>query len=133
MADERTFRENFAIDVRTHTEAIRIWPDNKTVDLRNVATGEVSTRNYDRLVLSPGAKAIRPPMPGIDLPGVFKVRTVPDVKEIKEWLEGHDPHSTGLDTYTGFQTMVPSRRAVVVGGGFIGLEIAGDANTSGCR
>ena len=94
------------------------------MDLRNVVTGEVTTESYDRLVLSPGAKAIRPPMPGIDLPGVFKVRTVPDVKEIKEWLEGHDPHSTGLDTYTGFQTMVPSRRAVVVGGGFIGLEMA---------
>ncbi len=124
VADERTFRENFAIDVRTHTEAIRIWPENKTVDLRNVTTGEVSTETYDRLVLSPGAKAIRPPMPGIDLPGVFKVRTVPDVKEIKDRLEGHDPHSTGLDTYTGYQTMVPARRAVVVGGGFIGLEMA---------
>ncbi len=97
---------------------------NKTVDLRDVLTGEVTTETYDKLVLSPGAKAIRPPMPGIDLPGVFKVRTVPDVKEIKEWLEGHDPHSTGLDTYTGYQTMVPARRAVVVGGGFIGLEMA---------
>jgi NADPH-dependent 2,4-dienoyl-CoA reductase/sulfur reductase-like enzyme/rhodanese-related sulfurtransferase len=124
VADERTFRENFAIDVRTHCEAIRISPANKTVDLRNVLTDEVTTESYDKLVLSPGAKAIRPPMPGIDLPGVFKVRTVPDVKEIKEWLEGHDPHSTGLDTYTGFQTMVPARRAVVVGGGFIGLEMA---------
>ena len=63
-------------------------------------------------------------MPGIDLPGVFKVRTVPDVKEIKEWLEGHDPFSSGMNTYTGFQTMVPARRAIVVGGGFIGLEMA---------
>ena len=63
-------------------------------------------------------------MPGIDLPGVFKVRTVPDVKEIKEWLEGHDPFSSGMHTYTGYQTVVPARRAVVVGGGFIGLEMA---------
>jgi NADPH-dependent 2,4-dienoyl-CoA reductase/sulfur reductase-like enzyme/rhodanese-related sulfurtransferase len=124
VANEATFREQFAIDVRTHCEAIRISPQNKTVDLRDVLTGEVSSEPYDKLVLSPGAKAIRPPMPGIDLPGVFKVRTVPDVKEIKEWLEGHDPHSTGLDTYTGYQTMVPARRAVVVGGGFIGLEMA---------
>ncbi len=124
VANEATFREQFAIDVRTHCEAIRISRENKTVDLRNVLTGEVTTEHYDKLVLSPGAKAIRPPMPGIDLPGVFKVRTVPDVKQIREWLEGHDPYSTGMDTYTGFQTMVPARRAVVVGGGFIGLEMA---------
>jgi NADPH-dependent 2,4-dienoyl-CoA reductase/sulfur reductase-like enzyme/rhodanese-related sulfurtransferase len=124
VANEATFREQFAIDVRTHCEAIRISRENKSVDLRDVRTGEVISESYDKLVLSPGAKAIRPPMPGIDLLGVFKVRTVPDVKEIKEWLEGHDPHSTGLDTYTGFQTMVPARRAVVVGGGFIGLEMA---------
>ena len=94
------------------------------MELRNTVTGEVTTEKYDKLVLSPGATPIRPPMPGIDLPGVFKVRTVPDVKEIKEWLEGHDPFSSGMNTYTGYQTMVPARRAVVVGGGFIGLEMA---------
>ena len=124
VADERVFREQFAIDVRTRCEAIRISRENKTVDLRNVATGEVTTESYDKLVLSPGAKPIRPEMPGIDLPGVFKVRTVPDVKEIREWLEGHDPYSSGMHTYTGYQTAVPSRRAVVIGGGFIGLEMA---------
>ncbi len=124
VADERVFREQFAIDVRTHCEAIRISPQNKTVDLRHVLTGEVTTESYDKLVLSPGATPIRPPMPGIDLPGVFKVRTVPDVKQIKEWLEGHEPYSSGLHTYTGYQTEVPAKRAVVVGGGFIGLEIA---------
>jgi NADPH-dependent 2,4-dienoyl-CoA reductase/sulfur reductase-like enzyme/rhodanese-related sulfurtransferase len=124
VADERLFRELFAIDVRTHCEAIKISPQDKTVNLRNVVTGEVITESYDKLVLSPGATPIRPPMPGIDLPGVFKVRTVPDVKEIREWLEGHDPFSTGMHTYTGYQTVVPARRAVVVGGGFIGLEMA---------
>ena len=124
VADERVFREMFAIDVRTLTEAVKISPQDKTVDLRNVATGEVTTESYDKLVLSPGATPIRPPMPGIDLPGVFKVRTVPDVKQIREWLEGHDPFSSGMHTYTGYQTIVPARRAVVVGGGFIGLEVA---------
>ena len=124
VADERTFRSLFAIEVRTLCEAVRISPEEKTVQLRNVATGEVTTESYDKLVLSPGATPIRPPMPGIDLPGVFKVRTVPDVKEIKEWLEGHDPFSSGMHTYTGYQTVVPARRAVVVGGGFIGLEMA---------
>lgn len=64
VADERVFRESFAIDVRTRCEAIRISPEKKTVDLRNVVTREVTTETYDRLVLSPGAKAIRPPMPG---------------------------------------------------------------------
>ena len=124
VADERVFREMFAIDVRTLTEAVKISPQDKTVDLRNVATGEVTTESYDKLVLSPGATPIRPPMPGIDLPGVFKVRTVPDVKQIREWLEGHDPFSSGMHTYTGYQTIVPARRAVVFGGGFIGLEVA---------
>ena len=124
VADERVFRELFAIDVRTLCEAISISPEKKTVELRNVATGEVTTESYDKLVLSPGATPIRPPMPGIDLPGVFKVRTVPDVREIRQWLEGHDPYSTGMHTYTGYQTVVPARRAVVVGGGFIGLEMA---------
>ena len=124
VADERAFRELFAIDARTRCEAISISPEKKTVELRNVTTGRVTTESYDKLVLSPGAKPIRPPMPGIDLPGVFKVRTVPDVREIRQWLEGQDPYSTGMDTYTGYQTVVPARRAVVVGGGFIGLEMA---------
>jgi NADPH-dependent 2,4-dienoyl-CoA reductase/sulfur reductase-like enzyme/rhodanese-related sulfurtransferase len=124
VANEATFREQFAIDVRTRCEAISISRENKTVDLRNLVTGDVTTEAYDMLVLSPGGKPIRPPMPGIDLPGVFEVRTVPDVKVIKEWLEGHDPYSSGLHTYTGYQTEVPARRAVVVGGGFIGLEMA---------
>ena len=124
VADERVFRSMFAIDVRTRCEAVSISPEAKTVELRDVATGEVTTESYDKLVLSPGATPIRPPMPGIDLPGVFKVRTVPDVKEIREWLEGHDPFSSGMHTYTGYQTVVPARHAVVVGGGFIGLEMA---------
>ncbi len=124
VADERVFREQFAIEVRTRCEAIKISPQEKTVDLRNVVSGEVTVESYDKLVLSPGAAPIRPSMPGIDLPGVFKVRTVPDVREIREWLEGHDPYSSGLHTYTGYQTVVPAKRAVVVGGGFIGIEIA---------
>ena len=124
VAGEGDFRDLFAIDVRTNCEAASISPQEKTVELRNTMTGEVTTESYDKLVLSPGAAPIRPPLPGIDLPGVFKVRTVPDVKQIREWLEGHDPYGSGMHTYTGYQTMVPARRAVVVGGGFIGLEMA---------
>ena len=124
VADERVFREQFAIDVRTRCEAIAIAPDKKTVELRNVTTGEVTTESYDKLVLSPGAAPISPPLPGIDLPGVFRVRTVPDVRAIREWVEGHTALPSGMDMYTGFQTVMPAKRAVVVGGGFIGLEMA---------
>ena len=72
---------------RTGCEAIGISPDKKTVQLRDVATGEVTTESYDKLVLSPGRASIRPPLPGIDLPGIFQVRTVPDAREIREWIE----------------------------------------------
>ena len=124
VADEHTFRTQFAIDVRTRCEAIAIDRAQKSVKLRNVATGEVTTEAYDKLVLSPGATPITPPLPGIDLPGVFRVRTVPDAKSIREWIEGHTALTSGLDAYTGFQTVLPAQRAVVVGGGFIGLEMA---------
>ncbi len=124
VADERVFREQFAIDVRTRCEAIAIAPEKKTVELRDVVTGEVTSEAYDKLVLSPGAAPISPPLPGIDLPGVFRVRTVPDVRAIREWVEGHTALPSGMDVYTGFQTVMPAKRAVVVGGGFIGLEMA---------
>ena len=87
VASEQLFRAQFAIDARTNCEAISISPKKKTVDLRNVATGEVTTESYDKLVLSPGAPSVRPPLPGIDLPGIFQVRTVPDARAIREWIE----------------------------------------------
>lgn len=71
VANERLFREHFAIDVRTRCEAIAIAPQNKTVQLKNVETGEVTTEAYDKPVLSPGAPSVRPPLPGIDLSGIF--------------------------------------------------------------
>jgi len=123
VADEETFRSQFAIDVRTRCEAIAIDADKKTVDLRNNETGEVTTESYDRLVLSPGAPSVRPPLPGIDLPGIFQVRTVPDARAIREWLEKGSLFLTGMDHYSGFQTAKPKPRAVVVGGGFIGIEM----------
>jgi NADPH-dependent 2,4-dienoyl-CoA reductase/sulfur reductase-like enzyme/rhodanese-related sulfurtransferase len=124
VADANTFRTQFAIDVRTGCEAIAIAPDDKTVQLRDVATGEVTTERYDKLVLSPGAASIRPPLPGIDLPGIFQVRTVPDARAIREWIERGSLFLTGMHKYSGFQTVRPRTRAVVIGGGFIGLETA---------
>jgi NADPH-dependent 2,4-dienoyl-CoA reductase/sulfur reductase-like enzyme/rhodanese-related sulfurtransferase len=107
VADESVFRERFAVDVRTRCEAVSISPAEKTVVLRDVATGREVVESYDRLVLSPGAAPIRPPLPGIDLPGIFTVRTVPDAREIRAWIAERN-----------------AKRAVVVGGGFIGLEMA---------
>jgi len=124
VSSEAMFRAMFAIDVRTNCEAIKISPDKKTVELRNVATGEVTTESYDKLVLSPGAASVRPPLPGIDLPGIFQVRTVPDARAIREWIERGSLFLAGMHKYSGFQTVRPKTRAVVIGGGFIGLETA---------
>lgn len=107
VADEKLFRERFAIDVRTRCEVTAVSPEKKIVELRNTDTGEVVTESYDKLVLSPGAAPIRPPLQGIDLPGIFTVRTVPDARAIRAWISEKS-----------------AKRAVVVGGGFIGLEMA---------
>ena len=112
VATEQMFRERFAIDVRANCEAIEILPAKKKIKLRDVRTGDVTEQAYDKLVLSPGAASIRPPLPEIDLPGIFHVRTVPDVREINKWIASRRQRNGGR----------PS--AVVVGGGFIGLEMA---------
>ena len=129
VATEQTFRAVFAIDCRTSCEVTGISADKKTVELKNHATGETTIEKYDKLVLSPGAAPIRPPLPGIDLPGIFSVRTVPDAREIREWIEKSASvstvsASTGDQTSLGFQPLDKARRAVVIGGGFIGIEMA---------
>ena len=124
VASEQVFRGVFGIDARTNCEAIAISRKEKTVQLRNVTTGEVTTESYDKLVLSPGAPSVRPALPGIDLPGIFQVRTVPDVRRIREWIEKGTMFLAGMYNYSGIQFVKPPRRAVVIGGGFIGLETA---------
>ena len=123
VATEKMFRTQFAIDCRTRCEVVGISSIKKTVDLKDHGTGEVTTEKYDKLVLSPGAAPIRPPLPGIDLPGIFSVRTVPDARSIREWLERGSEVQSGMDSYTGCQVVTKPKRAVVVGGGFIGLEM----------
>ena len=124
VGTEQMFKAMFAIDARTNCEAIAIDRKKKTVNLRNVKTGEVTTESYDKLVLSPGAASVHPPLPGIDLPGIFHVRTVPDAKQIREWIEKGTTFLAGMFNYSGIQLVKPVTRAVVVGGGFIGLETA---------
>lgn len=124
LSNEMMFKMMFNIDVLINCEAIGVSSKDKTVKLRNTETGEVTTQTYDKLVLSPGAVSVHPPLPGIDLPGIFHVRTVPDVHKINEFIEKGNPFLAGMHRYSGFQTLRPKTRAVVVGGGFIGLETA---------
>ncbi|MBK6361790.1 MAG: FAD-dependent oxidoreductase [Comamonadaceae bacterium] len=124
VANAPLFKVQFAIEARTNCEATAVSPKNKTVDLRDVTTGAVTTESYDKLVLSPGALSIRPPLPGIDLPGIFQVRTVPDARTIRQWIEKGTDFLEGMYKYGGIQFVKPARRAVVIGGGFIGLETA---------
>lgn len=107
VATPELFRERFNIEVRTMNEVTAIDRGAREIEVREVETGRVHRERYDALVLSPGASPIRPPLPGIDLEGIFALRTIPDSRRIREWIEERD-----------------ARRAVVVGGGFIGLEMA---------
>ena len=122
VATEQMFRALFTVDCRTNCEVVGINAKLKTVDLKNRLTGEVTTEKYDKLLLSPGSAPIRPPLPGIDLPGIFSVRTVPDARNIKAWLDRDVDRSVG-NSFTGHDTVSKPKQAVVVGGGFIGLEM----------
>ena len=107
LASPALFRERFNIEVRTQNEVFAIDRTASTVSVRDLETGREYSEPYDALVLSPGATAVRPPWPGIDLPGIFTLRTIPDSTEIRHWIDEKKPHN-----------------AIVVGGGFIGLEMA---------
>ncbi len=101
------FRETLNVDVRVGTEAVAIDAAARTVKLLDRRTGEIREESCDALVLSPGAEPLRPPIAGIDHPRILTVRSVPDIDRVKAILDTHRPE-----------------RAVVVGAGFIGLEMA---------
>lgn len=109
-----SFHARFRVDVRTRTEAVAVDTTHKLVTVKNLATGETSQESYDRLILSPGAAPLRPPVPGFDNPRVFTLRNVPDTVRIKEFVEEEFPDS-----------------AVVVGGGYIGVEMAENLKKAG--
>ncbi len=123
VATEQMFKVIFNMDCRTNCEVVGISAKEKTVKLKNHLTGEVTTEKYDKLVLSPGAAPLRPPLPGLDLPGIFSVRTIADSKNIKEWLVRDTDNSVG-NSFTGVDKISRPKKAVVIGGGFIGLEMA---------
>ncbi len=98
-------RARFNLDVRTQSSVESIDRAAKTVRVRDLVSGRDYTETYDKLILAPGAAPLRPPLPGIDLPGIFTLRTLDDADRIKERVD------------QGIQ------QAVVVGAGFIGLEL----------
>jgi NADPH-dependent 2,4-dienoyl-CoA reductase/sulfur reductase-like enzyme/rhodanese-related sulfurtransferase len=99
-------RSRYQLDVRVRCSVEAIDRQGKQVRVRDLASGRVYEEGYDKLILAPGAAPIRPPLPGVDLPGVFTLRNLQDVDHIKDVVDG------GI------------RQAVVVGAGFIGLELA---------
>ena len=103
----KSFNARFNVDVRILSEVIAINPDEKKVTVKKVVDGTTYEESYDELVLSMGADPIRPNIKGIESNKVFTIRNIPDTLRLKEYVDYKKP-----------------QRAVVVGGGFIGLEIA---------
>lgn len=109
-----SFKERFAVDVRIGQEAVSIHKDRNTLLIRNLANNTVYEETYDNLILSPGAEPIRPSIPGIEDNRIFTLRTIPDTYRIHDYIQSHTP-----------------KTAVVVGAGFIGLEMAENLTKAG--
>lgn len=110
----QSFKSRFNIDVRVWSEAVSVNADKKTVTVKNINTGEVYEESYDNLILSPGAAPIRPNIEGMDSEKVFTLRNIPDTYRIKEYIDEKKP-----------------ARAVIVGGGYIGVEMAENLKQAG--
>ena len=102
-----SFNQRFNIDVRVQTEVTAINPSKKTITAVNYVTGETYEETYDKLILSPGAEPIRPPLPGITTEGIFTLRNVNDTDYIKNYVQQKHVN-----------------KALIIGAGFIGLEMA---------
>lgn len=109
-----SFKARFNIDVRVKHEAIAIDPASKEITIQNIDTSETYTESYDNLILSPGAEPIRPNINGMDSGIVFTLRNIPDTLKIKAYIKSEKP-----------------KHAVVVGGGYIGVEMAENLKEAG--
>lgn len=109
-----SFKSRFNVGVRTRNEAISIDPKAGTVKVRDLSTQREYTEKYDKLILSPGAEPIRPKLPGIDNPKIFTLRSIPDTDRIKSFIDEKKP-----------------QRAIIVGAGYIGLEMAENLHERG--
>lgn len=101
----KLLHDRFKLDVRTRSSVEKINRQSKKVTVRDLSNGRTYEETYDKLILAPGAAPVRPPLPGIDLPGIFTLRNLQDVDRIKQMVD------RGI------------KQVVVVGGGFIGLEL----------
>ena len=111
-----SFKGRFNIDVRVLNEAVKVSPDTKTVTIKNLRTGETHEEIYDNLILSMGAEPIRPNIDGADGSNVFTLRNIPDTLKIKNYIDTAKP-----------------RTAVVIGGGYIGVEMAENLAQAGIK
>jgi len=111
-----SFKARFNIDVRVLNEAVKVSPDTKTVTVKNLRTGETYEEAYDNLILSMGAEPIRPNIEGADGSNVFTLRNIPDTLKIKNYIDTAKPRS-----------------AVVIGGGYIGVEMAENLAEAGLK
>ena len=100
-----SLKERYNLDVRVFTEVLSIYTDEKKISVKNLQTGEIYLENYDKLLLSPGAEPIKPPFEGIDSDKIYTLRNIPDMDKIVAKTKN-------------------AQNFVVVGGGFIGLEVA---------
>ena len=107
VASPERFKEYFNIDVRLGHNVRQVDCEKKEIEVENLATGQTCREPYDTLVISPGSAPVCPPLKGIDLPGIFTVKTIPDTRKIMDWIEHRN-----------------AKKAAVIGGGFIGLEMA---------
>ncbi len=107
VTTSKSFTARYDINVRINSEVLAIDRNKKTILVRDLHSGEQYTESYDKIILAPGAEPVKPPIPGIDLDGVFHLRDIPDSDRIKGMIDLKGPKS-----------------AVVIGGGFIGLEMA---------
>ena len=112
----QSFKTRFNVEVRTFNEAVNIDPSAKTVTVKNLLNGETYEETYDDLVISPGAAPIKPNIEGIESENVFTLRNIPDTFRIKRFMEENSP-----------------KTAVVVGGGYIGIEMAENLAEAGLK
>ena len=109
-----SFRRRFNVDVRVLSEALSIDRKSKTLSVQSKMTGETYVESYDKLILAPGGAPIKPPIEGIGSKRVFTLRNLADTDEIKQFIMMHSP-----------------KRAAVIGGGFIGIEMAENLKEAG--
>lgn len=111
-----SFFRRFRVDMKTRHEVIDINPSAKTLLVKNLENGNIFSENYDKLILAPGAKPAVPPIPGVNSERIFTLRTVEDTFKIKNFVNSEKPKS-----------------AVIIGGGFIGVELAENLSTLGIK